>query len=62
MAQTNVRQGNFLTGEMGAFDASFFSIPSKEAESVDPQSRLLLEASYIALENGSIRLRWAVRI
>ena len=34
------------------FDASFFSISSKEAEFIDPQQRLFLEASWEALEHA----------
>ncbi|KAK4506626.1 hypothetical protein PRZ48_000358 [Zasmidium cellare] len=52
----NVRRANFITGDVGAFDAPFFSITSVEAESMDPQQRVLLETSYHALENAGLPL------
>ena len=50
--KTNVRKGHFLAGDVAAFDAPFFSIQPIEAQSMDPQQRILLETSYGALENG----------
>ena len=50
----NVRGGHFLKEDIGAFDAPFFSITSKEAASMDPQQRILLETAYTALENGKV--------
>ncbi len=50
--KTNVRTGNFLTGDIAAFDAAFFSIQPSEVASMDPQQRIMLETSYRALENG----------
>lgn len=52
--QTNVRRGHFLKEDIAAFDAPFFSIKPVEAESMDPQQRILLETSYRALENGIV--------
>ncbi|KAI1208477.1 putative polyketide synthase [Annulohypoxylon truncatum] len=49
-----VRHGHFLSGDLAAFDAPFFSIQPTEALSMDPQQRLLLETSYRALENAGI--------
>jgi acyl transferase domain-containing protein len=49
-----IRQAHFLEGDISAFDAPFFSITGPEAAAMDPQSRLLLETSYRALENGTL--------
>ncbi|KAI1138716.1 hypothetical protein F5Y05DRAFT_403935 [Hypoxylon sp. FL0543] len=46
--------GHFVNEDPAAFDAPFFSITSKEAASMDPQQRWLLETSYRALENAGI--------
>ncbi|TWU75230.1 polyketide synthase [Metarhizium rileyi] len=46
---------HLLKGDVGAFDATFFSIPSEDAKAIDPQQRMLLEVSYEALENAGIR-------
>ncbi|TDL16946.1 ketoacyl-synt-domain-containing protein, partial [Rickenella mellea] len=45
--------GNFISDEdaMG-FDAAFFKISPREAKSMDPQQRVLLQVSYHALENA----------
>lgn len=45
------RFGGFIEAPE-AFDADFFNIPKREAISVDPQHRLLLETSWEALENA----------
>lgn len=41
-----------MDGDLGAFDAPFFTIGPNEAAEIDPQSRILLEVTYRALENG----------
>jgi acyl transferase domain-containing protein len=47
-----MRGGHFVKGDLGAFDAPFFSITPAEAAAMDPQQRTLLEVAYRALENG----------
>ncbi|TVY38228.1 Reducing polyketide synthase, partial [Lachnellula occidentalis] len=46
--------GFFLKGDLGAFDAPFFSMTSKEAAAIDPQQRGILETAYRALENAGL--------
>ncbi|KAF1852053.1 polyketide synthase PksD [Cucurbitaria berberidis CBS 394.84] len=48
------RGAHFLSQDITVFDAPFFSISSREAASMDPQQRILLETSYHALENAGI--------
>jgi acyl transferase domain-containing protein len=48
----NVNGGHFLKEDIAAWDAPFFSITPNEANSMDPQQRILLENAYRALENG----------
>ncbi|MHB1539474.1 MAG: beta-ketoacyl synthase N-terminal-like domain-containing protein, partial [Solirubrobacteraceae bacterium] len=48
-----VREGNFLAGA-GNFDAELFRASPREALGMDPQHRLLLEASWEALEDAGI--------
>lgn len=43
--------GNFL-GQPDAFDNSFFHVSPREARSMDPQQRILLQAAYHALESA----------
>ncbi|TLD33707.1 hypothetical protein PspLS_00245 [Pyricularia sp. CBS 133598] len=54
---TNSRGSYFLNDDdIQKFDAQFFNISPQEAESMDPQHRLLLEVVYEALEDAGIPL------
>lgn len=48
--------GAFLE-DVGGFDADFFSINEREAISIDPQHRVLLETSWQAVEHAGINPR-----
>ncbi|RYP59513.1 hypothetical protein DL770_010175 [Monosporascus sp. CRB-9-2] len=55
--RANARHGYFLQGDLRAFDASFFNTQLVEAESMDPQERLLLETTYEALAPAGLLLQ-----
>ncbi|KAJ8133352.1 hypothetical protein O1611_g271 [Lasiodiplodia mahajangana] len=50
-AHLSDRYGNFLEDPF-QFDSSFFNISPREAKSMDPQHRLLLQAAFEALEDS----------
>jgi len=52
---TNVQESYFLSQDIRRFDAPFFNISAREAESIDPQQRVLLESVYEAVERAGLR-------
>lgn len=50
----NGKGGYFLKEDIAAFDAPFFSVSTAEANSMDPQQRMLLESVFEATENAGI--------
>ncbi|KAK6533658.1 hypothetical protein TWF694_002591 [Orbilia ellipsospora] len=53
---TNDLKGYFVSNDISAFDAPFFSITAEEATAMDPQHRILLETAYHAFENAGLPL------
>ncbi|RFU79325.1 polyketide synthase [Trichoderma arundinaceum] len=50
----NQKGGHFIDQDITAFDAGFFGIAPQEAETLDPQQRVVLETSWEAVENAGI--------
>ncbi|CAI6337226.1 unnamed protein product [Periconia digitata] len=53
---SNVDKGYFLEEDIRRFDASFFNIAPKEAETIDPQHRILLETVYEGLDDAGLSM------
>ncbi|ORY16811.1 hypothetical protein BCR34DRAFT_506815 [Clohesyomyces aquaticus] len=53
---TKTKSGYWLEENIRHFDPQFFNIPPAEAESLDPQHRLLLENVYEAMESAGLTL------
>ena len=51
----HVHRGGFLD-EVAEWDAGFFGVSPREALSMDPQQRLVLEVTYRAIEDAGLRL------
>lgn len=54
--KTRCKQGGFLQENIAEFDSLFFGISPRQGECLDPQSRLLLEVSYEAIEDAGLTL------
>lgn len=48
------RHGGFLDQPLGACDAEYFGLSPREATSLDPQQRLLMEVALQAIEDAGI--------
>lgn len=51
-----VKQGGFLQESVDEFDPFFFRMSPREAESLDPQQRILLEVAWESIEDAGIPL------
>ncbi|RYP45940.1 hypothetical protein DL768_007780 [Monosporascus sp. mg162] len=54
--RTNARHAYTVSGNIHAFDASFFNIQPHEAEAIDPQQRLLLETVYEGISSAGLKV------
>ncbi|KAL9110460.1 MAG: hypothetical protein Q9227_005004 [Pyrenula ochraceoflavens] len=50
----SIRAAHYMTGDLAAFDAPFFSSGAAETEAMDPAQRLTLETAYRAFENAGV--------
>lgn len=53
---TNVRYSYTLDEDIRLFDAQFFNIKPTEADSIDPQQRLLMETIYESMESAGLTI------
>nr|A0A7L8UVC9.1 RecName: Full=Polyketide synthase-nonribosomal peptide synthetase ffsA; Short=PKS-NRPS ffsA; AltName: Full=Cytochalasans biosynthesis cluster protein ffsA [Aspergillus flavipes]QOG08944.1 FfsA [Aspergillus flavipes] len=53
---SNVRHSYILDDDIRVFDAQFFGIKPVEANSIDPQQRLLMETVYEGIESAGLQL------
>src|SRR5437867_2563358 len=60
--KTYVQCGGFLAADLQSFDCNFFRISPREAESLDPQQRILLETCWEAIEDSGIALEQLQRV
>ncbi|OAA35189.1 Beta-ketoacyl synthase [Metarhizium rileyi] len=50
------RGGHFMKQDVAAFDANFFNLSKVEAESMDPQQRIVMEVTYESMESAGLRV------
>lgn len=55
---SNVKHSYLLDEDLRRFDAQFFSIKATEANSIDPQQRLLMETVYESLEAAGMSMKY----
>ncbi len=56
MARSRTKWGGFLES-VRSFDAEFFDISPREANSMDPQQRIALEVVYEAIQDAKLRIK-----